>query len=134
VKVRGAPRPVAGLTKFCPWLAAAAVYNALWGIGVLAFAPDLGWKVVGLVVLAYAPGYWWASRFPDRHPHLVAVGLCGKTLGPLAYVAGLAMGRASHALFLVILTNDLVWWPPFAAYLRTVARARGGWSAFLRGA
>jgi hypothetical protein len=126
------PRPT--LDRFRPWLAAAAVYNGVWGIGALALAPDLGWKVVGLVVLAYAPGYWWASRFPDRHPHLVAVGLFGKTLGPLAYGVGAAMGRASDALFLVIVTNDLVWWPAFAAYLHAAAQVHGGWRAFLKGA
>lgn len=127
------PARAPALQRFRPWLVAAALYNAVWGIGALALAPGLGWQVVGLVVLAYAPGYWWASRFPDRHPHIVAVGLFGKTVGPLAYLAGLATGRASPALLVVILTNDLLWWPAFAAYLRAAARARGGWSAFLRG-
>lgn len=137
--------PAGQLARFRPWLYAAAAYNLVWGSLVVVapglFAALLGtagaslvlWQVVGMLVLVYAPGYWWAARRPDRHAHLMAIGLLGKLLGPVGFLWAAATGALPAAFGLVILTNDVVWWPAFALYLRAAARLRGGWSALLSG-
>ncbi|MCI0397900.1 MAG: alkyl hydroperoxide reductase [Chloroflexi bacterium] len=135
----------ATLIRYRPWFYAAAVYNLVWGaINVLLpglFFDLLGmdpinypplWQVVGMFVLVYAPAYWWAARYPDRHPHLIAIGLLGKLLGPAGFAWSVARGDLPLLFGLTILTNDLVWWPAFALYLREAARLRGGWRSFLR--
>ena len=139
------PQLAPPLARFRPWLYAAAAYNLAWGSVVVVapglFAGLLGraaasavlWQVVGMLVLVYAPGYWWAARRPDRHAHLVAVGLLGKLLGPLGFLCAAATGALPVAFGLVIVANDVVWWPAFALYLRAAARLRGGWSALLAG-
>jgi hypothetical protein len=97
------------------WMYAAAAYNALWGVGVVVFAGPVAWKCVGMLVACYAPGYWWAARRPL--PEIVAIGLLGKILGPIGFVWAVATGRLPLAFGFVILANDVVWWPAFAAYL-----------------
>jgi small multidrug resistance pump len=134
------------LTRFRPWFYAAALYNLLWGaLNVLfpgLFFDLIGmerpnylplWQVVGMFVLVYAPAYYWAGRFPNRHPHLILIGLLGKILGPLGFVWSAATSTLPLAFGLTILTNDLLWWPAFALYLHAAAQQRGGWLAFLRG-
>jgi hypothetical protein len=86
-----------------------------------------------MMVLVYAPAYWWAARDPERHAHLVAIGLLGKVLGPVGFAWAVATGRLPQAFALVILTNDVLWWPAFASFVRTAARAHGGWRPFLLG-
>lgn len=103
------------------WLRGAAVYNVLWGGGVALFAPGPAWKCVGMMVLVYAPGYWAAARRPL--PELVAVGLLGKTLGPVGFVWAYAHGMLPPAFGLVVLANDVLWWPAFVRYLRETTRA-----------
>jgi small multidrug resistance pump len=140
------PELEARLTRYRPWLAAAAVYNLLWGLATIVFPtwlfrvvgmeppgnPAL-WQVVGMFVLVFAPGYWWASRDPVRHRHLVLIGLLGKTLGPLGFAWSAATGQLPLAFGATILANDLVWWPSFALFVRDAARGSGGWRAFLSG-
>lgn len=121
------------LDRYSPWLYAAAVYNLCWGCGAIVLAESSGWKVVGMMVAVYSPAYWWAARFPERHAHLVFVGLLGKTLGLLGCSLGVATGIAPAALGLVVLGNDLVWWPAFAGFVHSSARVAGGWRAFLGG-
>jgi small multidrug resistance pump len=139
------PDSDAPLQRYSPWLYAAAAYNVAWGTTTI-FAPDLLFRllgmpvpappplcqVVGMFVLVYAPGYWWAARYPSRHPHLVLIGLLGKVLGPLGFAWTLAVGQLPLAFGLTILTNDLLWWPAFALYLRDAARIRG-WTELLAG-
>jgi hypothetical protein len=133
------------LSRYCPWLRAAAAYNALWGGLVVLFpgavfaligapAPSYRplWQVVGMLVMLYAPAYWWASRDPVRHRHLVLIGLAGKVLGPAGFAWSLATGQLPAGFALVILTNDLLWWPAFGLFVRDAARV-GGWPALLRG-
>jgi hypothetical protein len=115
------------------WLYAAAAYNLAWGAGAMAFAGPLEWKVVGLLVLAYAPAYWWAAHDPVGHGHLVAVGLFGKVLGLLAFSAGAASGCVPLGLGFVVLANDLLWLPAFAGVVRLAAHESGGWRRFLAG-
>ena len=84
-------------------------------------------------VLCYAPAYWWVARHPSHHPHLVAIALLGKTLGPLGFLWAASSGTLPLSFGLTIITNDLIWWPPFALYLRAAARARGGWRVLMTG-
>jgi hypothetical protein len=136
----------AGLARYRPWLYAAAAYNFAWGtttilfpeawfevLGVAISESLVFWQLVGMFVLVFAPAYWWAARAPERHAHLVAVGLLGKTLGVVGFVIAVAAGRLHPALAPVIVLNDLIWMPAFAAFVRQAASQRG-LRAFLTGA
>lgn len=134
------------LNRYRPWFYAAALYNLVWGaINVLfpfLFFDLVGmtrpsyaalWQVVGMFVLVYAPAYWWAGRFPERHYHLIIIGLAGKMLGPIGFVWSVGTDQLPLVFGWTLLTNDLVWWPAFIAYLREIAREQGGWLPMLRG-
>jgi small multidrug resistance pump len=136
----------ASLARYRPWFYAAALYNLLWGSSAILFprlffsligvpVPTLLplWQCIGMFVLVYAPAYFWAGRHPERHAHLIAIGLLGKVLGPIGFVWALANGQLPLAFGLINVTNDLIWWPSFALYLRAAARYAGGWRAFLQG-
>ena len=138
--------PDEALGRYRPWLLAAAVYNAVWGSASVLFPEAFFWliglpqpnylplwQVVGMFVLVFAPGYWWAARHPARHRHLVLIGLAGKVLGPVGFAWSAATGQLPLAFGLTILTNDLVWWPAFGLFLRDAARISGGWAALLSG-
>ncbi|MCW5878104.1 MAG: hypothetical protein KIS80_04480 [Anaerolineales bacterium] len=132
------------LNKYRPWFYAAALYNLLWGaLNILFPAALFGWigmppadtaiwQVVGMFVLVYTPAYWWAARDPERHRHLIVIGLLGKLLGPLGFAWALAAGRLPLAFSWVILFNDLIWWPAFFGFLREMARGHG-WKALITG-
>lgn len=126
------------LRRYRGWFYAAAVYNLVWGSVNVLFPewvfqrigmppPDYLplWQVVGMFVLVYAPAYWWAGRYPERPPHLILIGLAGKMLGPIGFVWAVGRGQLPLAFGWIILTNDLIWWPPFMLYMRDVARERG---------
>jgi small multidrug resistance pump len=134
------------LDRFRPWLYAAAAYNLAWGTTTVLFPEawfellgvDPGgslvfWQLAGMFVLVFAPAYWWAARAPERHAHLVAVGLLGKTLGVIGLVAAVAAGRLDAAFAPVIVLNDIIWIPAFAGFVREAA-VRRGLRAFLSGA
>src|SRR5215469_1478504 len=85
------------------WFYAAALYNLLWGSLTILFPQFFFhlihmpvfdvlplWQCIGMFVLVYAPAYWWAGRSPERHAHLIAIGLLGKLLGPVGFVWMLA--------------------------------------------
>ena len=117
-------------------LLAAAVYNIAWGaFAVLAPTapfpwigleppryPEL-WQCIGMIVGVYGVGYALAARDPFRHWPIVLVGLLGKIFGPIGYVWSAAQGGLPWIGGLTILTNDLIWWVPFALILRGAARA-----------
>jgi hypothetical protein len=132
--------------RYRPWFYAAAVYNLVWGTLIVlfprAFFDVLGmqpinylplWQVVGMFVLVYAPGYFWAARYPERHYHLILIGLLGKLFGPLGFVWSAATGSLPLVFGLTLLTNDLIWWPMFMLYLRDIGRQHGGWRNILLG-
>lgn len=136
----------AALARYRPWFYAAALYNLLWGAAIILFpertrrlldlpeaTPKPLWRVIGMLVLVYAPDYWWAARHPGRHRQLVLIGMVGKLCGPLGYAWSLRRGELPRAFGWTILTNDLLWWPAFIGYLRAAARRPGGWAALLRG-
>jgi small multidrug resistance pump len=134
------------LVGYRPWFYAAAVYNLVWGIVAILF-PDAFfrlirmprpnypaiWQVVGMMVMVYAPAYWWVGRAPTRHRHLIIIGLLGKVLGPVGFFWSAGTGKLPMAFGLTILTNDLIWWPAFGLFLRDAARVSGGWWRLLRG-
>jgi small multidrug resistance pump len=134
------------LGRYRPWFYAAAAYNLLWGSAIVLFpvqsfaclglpppTPVAIWQVVGMLVAVYAPAYWWAGRDPWRHRHFIVIGLLGKVLGPLGFLWSAWQGGLPWSFGWVNLTNDLIWWPSFALFLRGAAARGGGWNVLLRG-
>lgn len=114
----------------------AAIYNLAWGaLTVLhpAWLFDLTgleppiypfiWQCVGMIVGVYGVGYWIAASNPLRHWPIVLVGLLGKVLGPIGYLQGLLTGAVPAEFGVTLVTNDLVWWIPFALILWSALRA-----------
>lgn len=123
--------------KFRYWFYAAAVYNLLWGILNILFPKvyfqwldiDLPinqslWQVVGMFVLVYAPAYWWAGRFPERHYHFILIGLLGKIFGPIGFVWSVITGQLPLTFGWIILTNDIIWLPAFIFYFKAILSRR----------
>ncbi len=117
-----------------PVLLAAAAYNLVWGAAVVLMPrttlgwiglPDATahlWQCIGMIVGVYGIGYAIAAFDPLRHWPIVLVGLLGKVLGPLGYVQGYLTDVLPPRMAWTILTNDLIWWLPFAAILRQAWR------------
>lgn len=117
------------------WLFAAGVYNLAWGAMTIAF-PNLLfdltgadrpnypaiWQCVGMIVGVYGVGYLIAADDPRTHWPIVLVGLLGKVFGPIGFAVALAERTFPPLFGLTILTNDLIWWVPFALILRDAAR------------
>jgi peroxiredoxin len=111
-------------------LIAAGVYNVVWGAAVVLVPhlffdlagmqrplyPQL-WQCIGMIVGVYGVGYVIAAGDPVRHWPIVLVGLLGKVFGPIGFGWSLYRGDFPLVSGLTILTNDLVWWVPFAAIL-----------------
>ena len=133
------------------WLIAAGVYNIVWG-GVMVLAPVwsmrlLGaapadgstvlwpqlWACVGMIVGVYGIGYLCAARDPLRHWPIVLVGLLGKVFGPIGFIDAASRGLLPWSMGVTILSNDLVWWVPFAMMLWAAARAAGAAGAGAEG-
>jgi hypothetical protein len=139
--------PRSELDGFRPWLVAAAVYNFFAGITIV-FAPALYfrvvhipppnypalWQVLGMFILVYSPGYWWASRDPVGNSRFVVIGLLGKLLGPIGFIWSAWTGQLPLVFGAILVTNDLVWWPAFFAFASRAARLSGGWRPYLGGA
>ena len=114
----------------------AAVYNVAWGAAVIAFPlawfrwagmedpryPQI-WQCVGMIVGVYGIGYWIAANDPFRHWPIVLVGFLGKVFGPIGFLKAATGGDLPWAWGATIITNDLIWWVPFAAILYTAFRA-----------
>lgn len=111
-------------------LLAAGAYNVLWGAFAVLFPaamfrwldmplpnyPQL-WQCIGMIVGVYGIGYAIAALDPARHWPIVLVGLLGKVLGPLGMTQALWTGALPWGFALNCLTNDLIWWVPFALIL-----------------
>jgi len=118
-----------------PMLRAAAVYNLAFGALAVAFPqawfaaagmapadhPWL-WQCIGMIVGVYGVGYAIAARDPLRHWPIVLVGLLGKVFGPLGFLDAALRGDLPWRCGWLILTNDLIWWLPFAALLLAARR------------
>jgi len=80
------------------------------------------WQCLGMVVGVYGLGYAYAAWRLDRALPFIALGLLGKTLGPIGWVATVR-GEWPIRTFTLILFNDLVWWVPFGLFLLEGTRA-----------
>lgn len=81
------------------------------------------WSCLGMVGGVYGLGYAYAARRLDRAFPFIALGLLGKVLGPIGWVAAVRSGEWPLRTFTLILFNDLVWWLPFALFLLDGTRA-----------
>lgn len=137
-------RPVQ-LDRYRVWFRAAAIYNLAWGafvvllprtllewVGVSPPEPIALWQAVGGMVLAFAPAYWWASRDPWSHRHIVLIGMLGKVMGLAGFAYAVAASQLPLSFGIVTLFNEVVWLPAFGLFLADVARI-SGWRRLLAG-
>ena len=130
----GAPAPLSGWPQTI--LVLAAAYNVIWGLWVVLFpqsfftlsgmaAPTYPqiWQCLGMVIGLYGIGFFIASRDIVRHWPIVFVGLLGKVLGPMGYLYNLVAGGMPLSGAWMLVTNDLIWWIPFAVILWRVREA-----------
>jgi len=117
----------------------AGVYNIGWGIysalrpqWLFDFAhmvplnhPQI-FACLAMVVGVYGICYWEVARRPEEGWLIAAVGLLGKILGPLGLAQLIVTHRWPPATIILCLTNDFIWWIPFALYLRDA------WPSFRR--
>jgi hypothetical protein len=110
---------------------AAGIYNICWGLFAAAdpqwlfrFAgmpllnhPQI-YACLGMVIGLYGIIYLEVARMPERGWLLAAVGLTGKVLGPIGMAVLVLQGVWPVKAVILCLTNDLIWWVPFAMYLR----------------
>jgi hypothetical protein len=117
----------------------AGAYNILWGIYA---AADPQWlfrltglplsntpqifATLGMVLGLYGILYLDVALRPAQGWLVAAVALTGKILGPLGLAWLILTGTWPPATVVLVLTNDLIWWIPFALYLRD------SWPAFHR--
>jgi hypothetical protein len=111
--------------------ALAAAYNALWGL-YTAWDPQWLFRFAGMepmrqpaimaclamVIGLYGVLYAEVARRPERGFLLAGVGLAGKLFGPIGLGALIARGTWPPESAVLCLTNDMIWWLPFALYLR----------------
>ncbi len=123
--------------------ALAGAYNLAWGVYAAvdpqwlfryAGMPPLNHPAIfaclGMVVGVYGLLYWQVARVPERGFEIAAVGLLGKVLGPIGLVQLIAAGTWPMKSVVLCVTNDFIWWVPFALYLLDCRNAaRRGTSA-----
>lgn len=109
---------------------AAGLYNIGWGI-YSACDPQWLFRLAGMeplnnpeifaclamVIGLYGILYLEVARAPERGWLLAAVGLLGKVLGPIGLAHLLWSGAWPPATLILCVTNDFIWWIPFAVYL-----------------
>jgi hypothetical protein len=71
-----------------------------------------------MIVGVYGIGYAIAASNPLRHWPIVLLGLLGKIFGPIGFVWAASHGELPWIAGLTILTNDVIWWLPFALILQ----------------
>jgi hypothetical protein len=110
---------------------AAGAYNILWGLYTVV-DPQWLFRVVGMqpsntpqifaclgmVLGLYGILYLEVARRPEAGWLLAAVGLTGKILGPAGLGYLIVTGTWPWPTVILVVTNDLIWWVPFALYLR----------------
>lgn len=113
----------------------AGIYNLLFGLWAIFFplaifqwleveAPNYPslWQCIGMIVGVYGIGYWIAAKDPARYWPIVLVGFLGKVFGPIGFVFTAMRAELPWSWGFVLLTNDLIWWLPFASILYLVFR------------
>ncbi|YCM44508.1 hypothetical protein V2O64_00555 [Verrucomicrobiaceae bacterium 227] len=71
-----------------------------------------------MVIGLYGILYLEVARRPEHGWLLAAVGLIGKILGPIGLVILIAQGTWPPSTLVMCVTNDFIWWIPFAIYLK----------------
>ena len=79
---------------------------------------------LGMVVGVYGFLYWQVARFPEDGFHIAAIGLLGKILGPIGLAQLIWSGTWPMKSVILCVTNDFIFWIPFALYLADVRRGR----------
>ena len=116
----------------------AGVYNLVFGIWAgfwpLAFFemfqleppqyPDI-WACLGMVVGVYGLLYWHAAWNLETGWPIIAVGFLGKVLGPIGMTLSFS-DAWPRRLGMLCITNDLIWWLPFALFLIRGTRLANG--------
>ncbi len=110
------------------WLVAAALYNIAFGIwaglfpqqafqlfGLDADTPLFLWQTIGMIVGVYGIGYAIAAINEQKHLPIVLVGFLGKIFGPLGFVYTYLNGDITLSFGIMIILNDLIWYPAFFA-------------------
>lgn len=120
--------------------ALAGAYNIAWGLyssadpqwlfrfaGMAPLNQPAIFACLAMVVGLYGIIYLEVARRPEQGWLLAAVGLAGKVLGPIGLAMLIFRGEWPPRSAVLCLTNDIVWWIPFALYLRDA------WPFFRRG-
>lgn len=110
---------------------AAGAYNILWGAcsvvdpqwffrltGLPRSNTPQIFACLGMVLGLYGILYLDVARRPAQGWLVAAVGLTGKILGPLGLAWLILTGTWPADTVILVVTNDLIWWIPFACYLR----------------
>jgi hypothetical protein len=119
---------------------AAGVYNIAWGLYTVA-EPQWFFRLTGLprsntpqifatlgmVLGLYGILYLDVARRPCQGWLVAAVALAGKILGPVGLAWLIITDTWPADTIILVLTNDLIWWIPFACYLHDA------WPAFRYG-
>lgn len=110
--------------------ALAGAYNLAWG-AYSALDPQWLFRYAGMppsntpeifaclamVVGIYGFLYWQVARDPEHGAPIAAVGLLGKVLGPIGLAQLIYSGAWPMKSIVLCITNDFIWWIPFALYL-----------------
>ncbi len=75
------------------------------------------WSWVAVAIGACGLLYLYAAWRPEQADVAIAVGLVSKMMGPIAWLGMLGLGRATPALFPLVVGGDIIWWLPFAWFL-----------------
>lgn len=110
---------------------AAGIYNLVWGLwtgldpqwlfrmtGMEPLNHPEVFACLGMVIGVYGVLYLEVARRPEHGFAIAAIGLSGKLLGPAGWLIAVLSGSWPLSSGILILTNDLIWWIPFALYLR----------------
>ncbi len=110
--------------------ALAGAYNLAWG-AYSALDPQWLFRYAGMapmnhpeifaclamVIGIYGFLYWQVARDPEHGAPIAAIGLLGKVLGPIGLAQLIASGTWPMKSIILCVTNDFIWWIPFAWYL-----------------
>jgi len=127
--------------------ALAGAYNLGWG-AYSAYDPQWLFRFAGMplsntpeifaclamVVGIYGLLYWQVARDPEHGAPIAAVGLLGKVLGPIGLAQLITTGAWPLKSIVLCVTNDFIWWIPFALYLIDVRAAASASSRSARAA
>ena len=110
--------------------ALAGAYNLAWG-AYSAADPQWLFRYAGMplmnhpeifaclamVIGIYGLLYWQVARDPEHGIPIAAIGLLGKVLGPIGLAQLISTGAWPLKSIVLCVTNDFIWWIPFALYL-----------------